>query len=153
VASACSDDDVAIFMLAVEPGAFIGCNGWDAQNFGKPLGAPLGPYRRFANGTYFREFKSGTTVAWDPSAEKGGRARIQWAGDPPLPPLPPPAPAPPPRPPGACSEPEMDCGWRHDDAGTTHAHNWTECCGACRAEGACAKWVFWPSASAGAGDR
>ena len=41
--SKCTHDNVASFMLAVVPGAFLGCNGWDAQNFGKPLGTPLEP--------------------------------------------------------------------------------------------------------------
>eukprot|EP01051_Picozoa_sp_SAG22_P020476 SAG22_NODE_4153_length_1366_cov_1.690608_1_plen_341_part_10 len=34
VASECTNDDIALFMLAVEPGAFLGCNGWDPR-FGK----------------------------------------------------------------------------------------------------------------------
>ena len=37
VTSKCSSDDVALFMLGVEPGAFLGCNGWD-PSFAKPLG-------------------------------------------------------------------------------------------------------------------
>ena len=36
VSSTCSSDDVAAFMLAVEPGAFLGCDGWDPDHFGKP---------------------------------------------------------------------------------------------------------------------
>ena len=39
--SSCSVNQIAMFLLAVDQGAFLGCNGWDEQ-FSKPLGDPLG---------------------------------------------------------------------------------------------------------------
>ena len=33
---------MAAFLIAVEEGAVLGCNGWQ-EDFGRPLGAPAGP--------------------------------------------------------------------------------------------------------------
>ena len=63
-----------MFLLAVEKGAILGCNGWDKQ-FGKPLGDPLGPAVQKDNKVE-RHFKSGTMVTWDLSSKKGN---ISWA--------------------------------------------------------------------------
>ena len=94
VSSACSQDDVAAFMLAVQRGAFLGCNGWDESNFGKPLGDPMGPAQVAADGTMWRNFSSGTSVEWNPRSAQGEKSRIFWAGDAPAPePVPTPAPS------------------------------------------------------------
>ena len=146
VASVCSNDDIALFMLAVQPGAFLGCNGWDPR-FAKPLGTPKGPMVRAADGTYSRNFMSGTTVTWDSRLE-GPKGRIHWAGDPPgpSPPLAPPPPPPPPPPPlpptKTCPDPASDCSWPHANVGRKPVNSWGECCAVCSSSKACAKWVF-----------
>jgi hypothetical protein len=149
VASACSGDDIALFMLAVQPGAFLGCDGWDPA-FGKPLGTPTGPMaRNSTDGTYSRSFASGTTVSWDPRLE-GPKGRIHWAGDPPGPSPPPPPPLPPPPPPPppplpptkTCPHPASDCSWPHANVGSKRVDSWSECCDVCSSRSACAKWVF-----------
>eukprot|EP00662_Eupelagonemidae_sp_cell21_P024608 gene24608-27378_t len=38
----CTPEGIAIFLLVVEEGVFLGSNGWDPA-FDRPLGAPLGP--------------------------------------------------------------------------------------------------------------
>lgn len=141
VSSQCSSDDVALFMLAVVPGAFLGCNGWD-PDFQKPLGAPVGPMvRNVTDGTYSRKFASGTVVTWNPMLEP--RGRIHWAGDPPQPgPAPSPPPPPPLPPTQTCPDPTNDCSWPKANVGKKSVNNWTECCDACSALEACAKWVF-----------
>ena len=72
--SSCSEDQIAMFLLGVEKGAFLGCNGWDEQ-FSKPLGDPTGPAVQKGNEVE-RKFKSGTYVTWDLSNKKG---KIYWA--------------------------------------------------------------------------
>ena len=72
--SSCTVDEMAMFLLAVEKGAILGCNGWDHQ-FSKSLGDPLGPAVE-KNGKVERHFKSGTSVTWDVSRRKGN---ISWA--------------------------------------------------------------------------
>jgi hypothetical protein len=42
IASKCSNDTLARFLLVVEKGCFLGTNGWD-QAYERPLGDPLGP--------------------------------------------------------------------------------------------------------------
>jgi len=74
VSSECTDDDVAVFLLSVEEGAFLECNGWDDQ-FSKPLGNPLGPATTHGN-FMNRTFASGTFVTWDIKHKKG---TINWA--------------------------------------------------------------------------
>ena len=69
VQSSCSTDDIATFLLALEKGAFLGCNGWDDQ-FDKPLGEPMGPAEKTGN-KLERHFKSGTYVTWDLTSNKG----------------------------------------------------------------------------------
>ena len=72
--SSCSEDQIAMFLLAVEKGAILGCNGWD-EKFGKPLGDPTGPAVQSGNEVK-RSFKSGTYVTWDISKHTG---KIFWA--------------------------------------------------------------------------
>jgi len=69
VQSSCSNDDIAVFLLALEKGAFLGCNGWDDQ-FDKPLGDPMGPAVKTGQ-KLERHFKSGTYVTWDLTSNKG----------------------------------------------------------------------------------
>lgn len=71
--SSCSTDETAMFLLAVEKGAVLGCNGWDAD-FSKSLGNPLGPAAQ-KNNTIERHFKSGTYVTWDLSKKRG---KVFW---------------------------------------------------------------------------
>ena len=72
--SSCTDDQIAMFLLAVEKGAILGCNGWDEQ-FSKPLGDPTGPAVQKGNDVE-RKFTSGTYVTWDLSNKRG---KIFWA--------------------------------------------------------------------------
>ena len=75
VQSLCSQQQLAMFLLAVEKGAILGCDGWDEQ-FSKPLGDPLGPAEKTGN-MLERHFKSGTYVTWDLS---NNQSKIVWAG-------------------------------------------------------------------------
>lgn len=74
IESSCKTDEIVFFLLGVETGAILGCNGWDDQ-FSKPLGDPLGP--AVQKGMQLeRHFKSGTYVTWDLSKKTG---KIFWA--------------------------------------------------------------------------
>lgn len=75
VQSLCSQQQVAAFLLAVEKGAILGCDGWD-EDFSKPLGDPLGPAVKNGN-QLVRHFKSGTYVMWDLS---NNHSKIVWGG-------------------------------------------------------------------------
>ena len=75
ISSSCTTDMIASFMLALEPGAFLGCNGWDDENFGRPLGKPLFPMRT-AGHMLFRNFSTGTYVTYDTRKKKGN---IYWS--------------------------------------------------------------------------
>lgn len=72
--SICTTDEIALFLLAVEKGAILGCNGWDDQ-FSKPLGEPLGPAVQKGE-QLERHFKSGTYVTWDLSKNSG---KVFWS--------------------------------------------------------------------------
>ena len=72
--SSCTDNEIAMFLLTVEKGAILGCNGWDEQ-FSKPLGDPTGPAVQTGNEVQ-RKFKSGTRVTWDLSSKTG---KIFWS--------------------------------------------------------------------------
>ena len=63
-----------MFLLGVEKGAILGCNGWD-ERFSKPLGEPAGPAVQKGDQVE-RHFKSGTYVTWDLSKKMGN---ISWA--------------------------------------------------------------------------
>eukprot|EP00117_Sycon_ciliatum_P009433 scpid74275/ scgid11723/ len=74
--SQCSDRQVAMFLLVLEEGMFLGANGW-SDDFSKPLGNPL------ANATevrkvWSRKFSSGTSVTYH---ESKGKAQIHWGDD------------------------------------------------------------------------
>jgi len=65
---------VALFLVAVEEGGLLGCNGWD-PTFEYPLGEPTGP--AVVNGTiYTRTFASGTVATFDDSTRTGV---VNWA--------------------------------------------------------------------------
>ena len=135
-------DGMSPLMLAVQRGAFLGCNGWDDSNFGKPLGDPIGPAQVAADGTMWRNFSSGTSVEWNPGAAQGKKSRIFWTGDAPAP-APTPVPTPvPPQPTASCPRIYTACGWQHNNLATCVASSWMECCDKCRARQGCAKWVF-----------
>ena len=89
--SACSDQSLARFLLAVERGAFFGTNGWSPA-YERPLGDPLGPAvytaaQAAANGTLIapatmhRNFSSGTFVLFTYDASgKNGSGEVWWGG-------------------------------------------------------------------------
>lgn len=62
LSSKCSQFELGSFMLAVEPGMYLICQGWAAE-FERLLGAPLGPAVVSA-GMLTRQFESGTKVQW-----------------------------------------------------------------------------------------
>lgn len=74
IESSCKTDEIVFFLLGMETGAILGCNGWDDQ-FSKPLGDPLGPAVQKGK-QLERHFKSGTYVTWDLSKKTG---KIFWA--------------------------------------------------------------------------
>ena len=75
ISSSCSVNLLVSFLLGVERGAFIGCNGWDSTLMDRPLGDPQG--KAMKNGTHmWRNFSSGTSVAYDLKVQEG---RIFWA--------------------------------------------------------------------------
>lgn len=100
----CPDNMVAQFLLGLEPGAYLLCNGWDSR-FGRPLGKPLGPPVLLNGSLWSRSFRSGVVATWDLGKKSG---RISWPGvGPPSPTPHPPAPSPAPPPPSAaCPGPE-----------------------------------------------
>eukprot|EP01048_Picozoa_sp_COSAG05_P019259 COSAG05_NODE_2969_length_2456_cov_1.963089_1_plen_118_part_10 len=76
LATDCSVNHHALFLLLVERGVFLGANGWHTD-YGKPLGQPLGPpynatgclsLRACTNSSarlLVRNFTTGTSVRWD----------------------------------------------------------------------------------------
>lgn len=71
--SHCSESMVAAFLLAVEPGAFLLCNGWD-DNFALRLGSPMGAAKHDAkSGAWSRNFAGGTKATW-----LNGTGTVQW---------------------------------------------------------------------------
>eukprot|EP00040_Diaphanoeca_grandis_P009453 m.48910 g.48910 ORF g.48910 m.48910 type:complete len:414 (-) comp20888_c0_seq1:86-1327(-) len=72
--SMCSDFEIATFLLALEEGMFIGCNGW-SDDFEKRLGNPTGPAVT-TNGVMRRTFESGTSVMWTVGTQN---VNITWA--------------------------------------------------------------------------
>ena len=93
--SECSQAEIAAFMLALQPGCYLMCQGWDKQ-FEFQMGAPLGPAVS-RDGRLVRQFASGTRVEYITATQT---ATIHWAGRPtqPTPLLPTPAPPTPPVP-------------------------------------------------------
>jgi hypothetical protein len=101
----CPPGLVALFLLAVQPGAFLLCNGWD-KRFDRKLGLPLGDaVIDNHNGviTWSRSFAGGAKATYDLATKTGA---VTWPGFPPTPPGPP-APAPRPHPPSPPGPPWM----------------------------------------------
>jgi len=72
--SQCSGTQVAAFLLALQPGAFLLCNGWD-DKFALPLGNPLTPASQDSStGEWTRSFADGTRVSWT-----NGTGTVTWA--------------------------------------------------------------------------
>ena len=160
--TACDDQCLGRFLLAVEEGVFLGTNGWDEQYY-YPLGNPLGDAvytaaSKKAPATLVRKFESGTYVVFTYAksvTHRGidGTSVIYWEG---RPPTPTPPPSPPPSPPA----PPLVCG----SCGSTQLPNTTfagfdvadpimkltvaECCSACAANPACVQWS-WHGAAQG----
>ena len=66
---------LAQFLIAIEPGMFLLCNGWD-DRFDRPLGKPTGKATLDnATQTWTRGFASGATVTWDAAAQQG---TVSW---------------------------------------------------------------------------
>jgi hypothetical protein len=92
----CTEDTLAQFLLGVEPGAYLLCNGWDTR-FGRPLGLPIGNATA-AGKIWSRSFKSGVVARWDTDGPENHKGTVTWPGvptPPPSPGPPPPAPTPP----------------------------------------------------------
>lgn len=68
----CSESDVAAFLLAVEPGCFLLCNGYAAWQEYK-LGQPRGPAKQDSSGTWTRSFAFGTVATWS-----GNTGTVKW---------------------------------------------------------------------------
>jgi|EP00037_Helgoeca_nana_P021625 hypothetical protein len=60
--SQCSEFEVAAMLLALREGVFIACNGW-SDDFGRPLGRPLGPATT-KDGVMQRRFAGGAVAEW-----------------------------------------------------------------------------------------
>jgi hypothetical protein len=149
VTKKCTDATIASFLMVVEKGAVLGCNGWD-ERFGYPLGDPLTPpqlvTRVAADGssdlgadrTVERKFKSGTVVRFDPSTKK---YTIDWAGHPPPPTPAPPLPTPSPSLPAYCGKVMTNTGIANDiHVQTTTA--FAECCTLCHERKGCVAWSW-----------
>ena len=69
------DSGVALFLMAVQPGCVLMCNGW-AEEYAQPLGMPTtgGASYDAASWTWRREFASGTVATWC-----NGTGTIHWA--------------------------------------------------------------------------
>jgi len=70
----CSEDHIGLFLLGVEEGCILGCNGW-SEDFERPLGAPLGNATRSGD-IMTRKFASGTYVEYDVAKRT---AKVHWA--------------------------------------------------------------------------
>ena len=73
---------LALFLLALEPGAFLLCQGWD-DRFGLQLGEPLGPAtQHLGTGVWSRAFEHGTNATWANVSDgaSGWRVRTAWKG-------------------------------------------------------------------------
>ena len=90
----CKINQVALFLLAVEPGMSLLCNGW-SPDYDHALGLPSGPATQGSSGGWYRHFASGTVATWT----NGTGGAVVWGDHPPPPPSPsppsPPSPSPP----------------------------------------------------------
>ena len=153
----CSDSQLARFLLSVEPGCFLGTNGW-SPDYERPLGDPLAPAAYSpAQGasrpaTLNRSFASGTYVTFTYDAKgTDGTAEIFWDGKPPAtpaptPPPPPPTPPPPTPAPITCGSSTssllFDTSFAGANMGSTIITAAAGCCYACAANAKCATWAF-----------
>ena len=75
---ACSESEVAAFLIGIEEGMFLQCGAW-LEEFAKPLGKPLGPANQTGS-VYTRAFISGTVATFD--AKRPSTASVAWASSP-----------------------------------------------------------------------
>merc|ERR1711957_902421 len=61
--SQCSEDLIGRFLLGIEEGGLLSCQGW-SEELGYPLGTPQGPPVESTNAIN-RSFAYGTTVSYD----------------------------------------------------------------------------------------
>ena len=141
--SACTDNQLARFLLSVEPGCFLGTNGW-SPDYERPLGNPLAPaVYTLGTGdspaTLNRSFASGTYVTFTYDAGgKDGKAEIFWGGKPP-----PAAPTPAPITCGSCTSSLLsDTTYGKDDVDVKTVAAADDCCTACAANAQCKMWAF-----------
>lgn len=150
----CTPDDIMLFLLIVEEGMVIGCNGWDTaapfagQTTGIPaswwvssLGKPLSP-PAIVNGVVSRSFESGVRVRYDLTGKNG--TIDGWEAVPsPSPPTPGP-PTPTPALPGYCGAPLVDYGiGQHDlekEVKVTAGPG--ACCSHCKSVAGCVAWAW-----------
>ena len=149
--TACSDEQLARFLLSVEPGCFLGTNGWD-EAYEKPLGDPIGAAvytpangRGRAQATLTRKFRSGTYVTFTYDATgKDGKSEIFWGGVAPTPA--PPTPAPPTPAPvvcGACGSSLMhDTTFAQNDVAVSVEPDELACCARCAQHSTCTQWAW-----------
>ena len=72
--SRCGETAIAMFLLAVEPGAVLLCQGWD-EAFAQPLGLPTAPAAMDAGtGTWSRSFARGATA----TVFADGHGSVSW---------------------------------------------------------------------------
>ena len=73
----CSEALVAEFLMALEPGMFLLCNGWD-DRFDRKLGKPLGKaVEDSASGVWSRAFAGGVKATFDAKTKNG---TVSWSG-------------------------------------------------------------------------
>ena len=74
----CAPEALPLFLLVVEPGVFLGANGWDPA-FDRPLGHPHGPAQNITDGQTVvgltRSFTGGARVVWNLTNASG---TVQW---------------------------------------------------------------------------
>ena len=153
LATRCTPDDVMLFLLVVEEGMVLGCNGWGAAHrtpeaagaaippswWVSRLGNPLGP-PALARGVVSRSFDSGVRVRYDLA---GGNGTVDgWDLPTPTPTPKPPPPAPPL--PGRCGAPLVDYGFGQHDIVTEErvAAGPGECCDHCQSVARCVAWAW-----------
>jgi len=139
--SACDDQVLGRFLLAVEPGCFLGTNGWNSA-YERPLGNPHGPavYTAGSPSTLHRNFSSGTYVVFTYKGKNDGSSIIYWGGRQPPPPPPPPPPV---ECGGVKSSILFDTTFAQDDVVKHSTQPSADaCCDACSKETACAKWAW-----------